>query len=149
MPGQRSSSAGAKLVFAVLLAGAGCLVPPSTRSLPLVVDVRPATGEQAVLRVDGGEGLRTRVTAAGLRLDAGGRLAEFVAPGTLEIIGGEGELELSSAAPGPGFVLGFKRGVAGVRRELEARGQHAVIRVRGGQVSIEAETMNMREIRAP
>jgi hypothetical protein len=137
-----------KLVLAVLVATAGCLVRPTSRSLPLVVEVRPATGERVVLHVDGGDRLHVRATAAGLRTN-GGRLVELVAPGTLEITGGEGELRLRSAEPSADFVIGFKRKAAGVGRELEARGQHAAIRVRGGQVTIEAETMTIREVRGP
>jgi hypothetical protein len=137
-----------KLVFAVLLAGAGLLVPPAPKSLPLVVEVRPVTGEQVVLRVDRSDSLQILVSADGLRME-GRRLVEFVAPGTLEITGGEGELQLHSADPGAGFVLSFKREAAGVVRELEARGSRATIRVRGGEVTVDAENMIMREVRAP
>jgi hypothetical protein len=137
-----------KVVFTALLAGAGLLVPPAPRTLPFVVEVRPAAGEHVVLRVDRADSLRVRATAAGLRVE-GGRLVELVAPGTLEITGGEGELQLLAAKPGAGFVLGFKREAGGVRREFEASGQRATIRVRGGQVTVDAETMAMREVRAP
>jgi hypothetical protein len=137
-----------KLVFTALLAGAGLLIPPALTSMPFVVDVRPAAGEHVVLRVDRADSLHVRATAAGLRVE-GGRLVEFVAPGTLEITGGDGALELVAANPGAGFVLGFKREVGGVRREFEASGRRATIRVRGGQLFVDAETMTMREVRAP
>jgi hypothetical protein len=101
-----------KLVFTLLLAGAWLLAPPAPPSLPLVVDVRPATGEHVVLRINGGDSVR-------------------------------------SADPRVGFVLSLKREAAGVSREFEARGQRAVIRVRGGEVSVDAETMTMREVRPP
>src|SRR5688572_24464371 len=116
--------------------------------MPFMVEIRPATGEEVVLRVEGGDGIHLRASAAGFRLQ-GKRLAEFVAPGTLEITGGEGELELHSADPRAGFILSFKREAGGVSREFEARGQRATIRVRGGEVTVEAETMIMREPRAP
>jgi hypothetical protein len=137
-----------KLVFAVLLAGAGLLVPPAPKSLPLVVEVRPVTGEQVVLRVDRSDSLQILVSAAGLRME-GRRLVELVAPGTLEITGGEGELQLHSADLAASFVLSFKRETAGVVREFEARGRRATIRVRGGEVTVDAENMIMREVRAP
>ena len=137
-----------KLVLTVLLAAAGLFVPPPPASMPFVVEVRPATGEQVVLRVDRGDSLHLRASAAGLSL-RGRRLAEFVAPGTLEITGGEGELELHSADPRADFILSFKREAGGVSREFEARGQRAVIRVHRGEVTVEAETMIMREARAP
>jgi hypothetical protein len=136
-----------KLVLAVLLAGAGLLVPPAPKSLPFVVEVRPVTGEEVVLRVDRSGSLHILVSAAGLR--TAGRRFEFVAPGTLEITAGEGELQLTSADPGAGFVLTVKREAAGVVREVEARGPQARIRVRGGEVTVDADNMSMREVRAP
>jgi hypothetical protein len=66
-----------------------------------------------------------------------------------EITAGEGELELQSAGLGGDFVLSFKRETAGVVREFEARGQRAAIRVRRGGVTVDAENMIMREVRAP
>jgi hypothetical protein len=137
-----------KLVFTILLAGAGLLVPPAPASLPFLVQVRPATGDRVVLRVDRGDSLHVLASAVGLSID-GRRFTEFVAPGTLEITGGEGELELRSADPGVAFVLSFKRETAGVSREFEARGERAVIRVRGGDVTVAAESMTMRAARAP
>jgi hypothetical protein len=137
-----------KLVFAVLLAGAGLLVPPAPKSLPFVVEVRPATGERVVLRVDRSDSLHVLASADGLRTE-GKRLVELVAPGRLEITAGEGELQLQSADPSAGFVLSFKRETAGVVREFEARGERATIRVRGSDVTVDAESMIMREVRAP
>jgi hypothetical protein len=137
-----------KLVLAVLVAAAGCLVPRTPQLEPFVVEVRPATGERVVLHVDGGDNLRLRANAVGLRTD-GRRLVELVAPGTLEITGGEGELQLRSADPNAGFALGFKREAVGLHQELEARGRHASIRVRRGQVTIHGENMTMREVRSP
>jgi hypothetical protein len=137
-----------KLLFAVLVAGVGLIGPQSPVSLPLVIEVRAATGERVVLRVNGGDGVDLLANAAGLRTE-GRRLTEFVAPGTLEIRGGEGELELNSAHPRTDFVLVFKRGTAGVTREFETRGQHAVIRVRGSEVTVSGETITMREVRSP
>jgi hypothetical protein len=60
-----------------------------------------------------------------------------------EITAGEGELELQSAGLGGDFVLSFKRETAGVVREFEARGQRA------GGVTVDAENMIPREVRAP
>lgn len=137
-----------KLLFAVLLAAVGLLGPQSSASLPLVIEVRPATGERVVLRVNGAESVHLLANAAGLRTE-GKRLTEFVAPGTLEITGGEGELELHSADPRTDFVLAVKRGTGANTRELETRGQHAVIRVRGSEVTISGEIMTMREVRSP
>ena len=136
-----------KLVFAVLLAGACVLVPPAPESLPFVVEVRPATGERVVLRVERSDGLHVLASADGLRTE-GKRLVELVAPGRLEITGVEGELQLQSAEPGSDFVLTFKREAAGVVHEL-GRGQRATIRVRRGQVTVDAENVTMREVRAP
>lgn len=136
-----------KLLFGVLLAGACVLVPPAARSLPFVVEVRPATGERVVLRVERSGSLHVLASADGLRTE-GKRLVELVAPGRLEITGGEGELQLQSAEPGSDFVLTFKREAAGVVSEL-GRGQRATIRVRRGQVTVAAESVTMREVRAP
>jgi hypothetical protein len=137
-----------KLLFTLLLAAVGCLVRPTPASLPIVIEIRPETGEQVVLRVERGKSLHVRASAAGLRTE-GGRLMELVAPATVEITGGKGELELRSADPGMRFVLGVKREVAGVSRVFEARGEYAVIRVRGSQLELSTEEMTMREVRAP
>jgi hypothetical protein len=135
-----------KLVFTALLAGAGLLISRGPTSMPFVVEVRPAAGEHVVLHVDRSDSLDVRASATGLRTQ-GGRLVEFVAPGTLEITGGEGELELVAADSGAHFVLAFERETGGVRRQFEARGTRATIRVRGDQVTVQAESL--REVRVP
>jgi hypothetical protein len=137
-----------KLLLTVLLAGCGLLVRPTPASLPIVIEIRPETGERVVLHVDRGRSLYVRVAAAGLRSE-GRRFTELVAPATLEITGGRGELKLRSADPGMRFVLNVPREVAGVSHVLEARGEHAVIRVRGSQLELSTETVTMREVRSP
>ena len=138
-----------KLVLAILLAGAGVLNATATASLPTVVDVQPARGESVTIRVTGGEGILFKATGAGLSLDrSSSRLAELTAPGTLEITGGEGAMELTST-DGGSFVLSIKFEGRRTTRVLEARGDRATIRVLAGNVDIEAPSTRMREIRTP
>jgi hypothetical protein len=138
-----------ELPLVLLVANAAFLVVScASRPHPLRVEIRPASGEQVALRVKGGDGLQLNVQAYGLGTKDR-RLVEFTAPGTLEITGGEGELELSAADTAQRFILIVKRDAAGVTRELETRGPRATIRLRDGKMQIEAESMTMREVRAP
>jgi hypothetical protein len=138
-----------KLPFAVLLAGAAFLgVSCASRPHPQRVEVRPASGAQVALLVKVGGGLQLHVQAEGFGMNDR-RLVELTAPGTLQITGGEGELELSTADTAQRFILIVKRDAAGVTRQLETLGQLAVIRMRGGKMEVEAESMSMREVRAP
>lgn len=138
-----------KLPFAMLLPSSALLVVSCvSRQQQFRVDIRPASGEQVALLVKGGDGLRLSAQAYGLGTKSR-RLVEFTAPGTLEIAGGEGDLELSTADTAQRFLMIVKREVGGVTRELETQGQRAVIRMRDGKMKVEAESMTTREVRAP
>jgi hypothetical protein len=132
-----------KILVALLLSGTGLLVTPRQVATPFLVEIRPMTGDRVELRVDGGSGLHFRANAGGIRAE-GGRLVGFVAPGTLEITGGEGALDLSSVDTTSRFVLIVKRAVPGGISHLEASGRRAVLSVRGGQLEIAGEAMRAR-----
>lgn len=146
----------AKLPFAVMLVSGALFSAPScaTRSHPLEVhplrvEVRPASGEEVALLVKVGDGLQLSARAQGLGTKDR-RLLEFTAPGSLDIVGSEGDLELSAADTTQRFVMTVKREVAGVTRELlETQGQWAIIRMRDGKMKVETESMTMREVRTP
>src|SRR5688572_1394684 len=102
-----------KLPVAILLAGAAFpVLSCASGPHPLTVEIRPASGEQVALLVKGGNGLQLSARASGLATKDR-RLVEFTAPGTLEITGGEGELELSAADTAQHFILIVKRDAAG------------------------------------
>ena len=136
------------LVFAVLLAGCARFVPPTQMAAPFTVVIEPVNAERVVLRLNAARRLRVYASAAGLRSE-GGRIVEFVAPGTLQFTGGEGELELETADPGARFVLSVRHDKEGVVHAFETRGHRAAIRLRRGQASIEGEDMTMRMVRSP
>jgi hypothetical protein len=137
-----------KLVLAILLAGARLLEPTPPASLPTVIDIRPVSGESVVIRVAGGDGILFKANMPGIKRQ-GMRLTELTAPGTLEITGGDGTMELSSVDGTSSFVLSVQSNAGRRTRVLEALGEHATIRVLAGSVEIEAARMSMREVRAP
>ena len=138
-----------ELPFALLVAGAAFLVAScASRPHPWRVEIRPVSGQQVALLVKGGAGLQFNAQAEALAMKDR-RLLELTAPGTLEITGGEGELEFSAADPAQRFILIVKRDTAGVTRQLETLGPRAVIGMRDGKMRIEGESMTMREVRAP
>ena len=135
--------------FALLVAGGAFLVAScASRPHPLRVEVRPASGEHVALLVKVGDGLHLNAQSDGFAMKDR-RLIEFTAPGTLEITGGGGDLELSAADTAQRFILVVRRHAAGVGPEFETRGPRATIRLRDGKMQIEAESMTMREGRAP
>jgi hypothetical protein len=136
-----------KLVFAILLAGVGLLNRTPSLPLPMVIDVRPASGASVDIRVAGGEGILFKATGALKR--QGMRLTELTAPATLEVTGGDGAMVLTSVDGKSSFVLTVKHRYGRVTRVLEARGEQATIRVLAGNVEIEGPTMTMREARTP
>ena len=137
-----------KLVLAILLAGAGLLSPTPSVSLPTLIEIQPARGDSVDVRVAVGEGVLLRAKGVGLKAH-GKRLLELTAPGTLEITGGEGAIELSSVDGKSSFILKVSHNLGRITRLIEARGERATIRVLAGNVEFEAPSASMREVRTP
>lgn len=137
-----------KLVLAMLVAGAALVDSAPSAWLPTVIEVRPASGESVDIRIAGGDGLLFKANGASVKAQ-GKRLLELTAPGTLEITGGDGSMELTSVDGRSSFVLSVKRTTGRRTVIFEARGERATIRVLAGNVEIEGPSMGMREVRTP
>jgi uncharacterized protein (DUF2345 family) len=137
-----------KLVLAILLAGVGLLSPTPSVSLPTVIEIQPARGDNVDVRVAVGEGVLLKAKGVGLKAQ-GKRLFELTAPGSLEITAGEGAIELSSVDSTSSFVLKVSHNLGRVTRLMEARGERATIRVLAGDVELSAPSASMREVRTP